>query len=150
MRTRPCGQSLRRPCSPEPGAAGLSGAPTWTTLTPVIEVGVVVGVVAVLVAAGAAAATLTWQVLLVSGVVFVAVGTLVGIPTGVYYHVVLHRFLKLQGQVPRDWWLHPTRYHSRLEPWQMREMRPWFGLGAIGFGIMMLGCLIAALGVMVA
>lgn len=116
----------------------------------VIEVSVVVALVVLLVLAGTAAATLTWQVLLVSGAAFVAVGTLVGVPTGIYYHVVLHRFLKLQGNVPSDWWLHPTRYHDRLEPWQMREMRPWFGLGAIGFGIMMLGCLIAALGVMVA
>lgn len=115
-----------------------------------IEVSVVFGMVLLLSAAGWAATLFTWQTLLLAGAACVAVGGALGLPTGFYYHVLLYRFLSRQGQVPNDWWLRPTRYHGRLDEAERGAMRPWFSLGGLGAAIMFLGCLIAALGVVIA
>ena len=73
-----------------------------------------------------------------------ALGLAVGLPAGLAYHARLHRALG-EGR-PRGWWLRPTALHARLAPSAWRAVRPPFVLGAAGFLIILLGCLLAGAG----
>lgn len=67
------------------------------------------------------------------GLALLAFGLLVGIPAGLYYHVVLYRILGPQGRLPPRWWLSPSTYHVHLEEEEARRIRRWFVLGGVGF-----------------
>jgi hypothetical protein len=72
-------------------------------------------------------------------------GFLFGVPSGVYYHVLLHRELQRAGPVPKGWYWQPQRYHDSLTPLAVGRLRPWFLLGAAGFGLIVLGFALAVL-----
>lgn len=109
---------------------------------------IVLGVVAVLMAAGLAVLLLPWQILLTAGFGCSLLGLLVGVPAGFYYHLRLRSFLLQRPPLPRRWWLNPTRYNSRLSGPEARRTMPWFWLGAIGFLLSMGGAFVAMLGVL--
>ena len=83
---------------------------------------------------------------LISGAVMVVLGMLVGVPTGVLYHVALYRRLRPRGPLPARWGLAPLKLHPRLEPCDRRSVMPWFWLGAAGFLATCLGCVLVAIG----
>jgi hypothetical protein len=91
-------------------------------------------------------ALLDFETLAIVGLVTAAVGLLLGTPTGLMYHVVLHRVLKSRGTVPAGWWLSPVRYHQGLSPGEVGSFSRWFKLGAIGFSLAVVGCLLAIAG----
>jgi hypothetical protein len=72
-------------------------------------------------------------------------GAAFGMPSGVAYHVALHRALSPRGALPRGWLMRPLELHDRLEP---RERPLVLGLcyaGAAGFvvicvGVAIVGC----------
>lgn len=72
-------------------------------------------------------------------------GFLFGVPSGVYYHVLLRRELRRQGPVPKGWYWQPQHYHHTLAAPAVAGLRPWFLLGAAGFGLIILGFALAVL-----
>ena len=105
-------------------------------------------VVSALLVLGIMTVVLPLEMLVVIGTACVATGLLLGVPAGAYYHVRLYRCLAARGEVPRDFFWHPTRYHAAIPPAESRAFMPWFMLGAAGFGLIMLGCSIVMLGVL--
>ena len=112
-----------------------------------IEALIVIGAVAVLVLTCLALTVFEAPLLLLGGLFAIALGFVVGVPAGVYYHVKLYRFLRELGSVPRNFWLYPTRYHGHLQDDAWRSVAPWFYAGAAGFGLIVLGGVVLALGV---
>jgi hypothetical protein len=83
------------------------------------------------------------------GLLMLAVGLVAGLPTGLWYHVVLQRILAKRGRVPRRWWIHPTRFHSQLAPEEYRRIRVWFLLGGLGYTLAVGGGLAAIIGLLI-
>src|SRR5712664_1065578 len=83
------------------------------------------------------------------GLVMLLTGLVEGIPTGFWYHVVLRRILIQRGNLPRKWWIHPTRHHGQLTPEEHRRIRLWFVLGGIGYTIAVTGGLAAIVGLLI-
>jgi hypothetical protein len=111
-----------------------------------LEALLVVGVVGSLVLLGTLAVSLSLEALIVTGLGCMAAGLVLGLPAGAYYHVVLYRCLRAHGDVPDDFIWHPTRHHDALSAEERKRVLPWFAAGALGFGLIMLGCTIFALG----
>ena len=108
-----------------------------------IELGVVALVVAGLVAVPALLAVVPWDVTFGCGVALVALGMAVGVPAGALYHVQLYRALRPTGA---RWWLHPTGLHSQLRDGQRGAVMRWFRIGAVGFLLAIVGCVMVAVG----
>ena len=111
---------------------------------------IVFGLLVLLVGAGWAALLFEWQMIAAVGIAIALAGLLLGLPTGFYYHVVLHRFLAPRGVLPPGWYWAPARHHRHLEPHERRRVFVWFYAGAAGFVLIMLGCAVVLLGVVVA
>lgn len=73
----------------------------------------------------------------------IGVGSLLGLPCGLAYHLVLRRELARASALSEGWYWHPQRLHGRLESAAKRRVLPWFVLGALGFGLINLGFLLA-------
>jgi hypothetical protein len=112
----------------------------------VLEAGLALILVGVLGAAVAAVVYVPWTTLLVLGFSAVAVGLLVGVPTGFVYHLLLRSALRSTGPLPPRWWLRPFELHERVDPSALRRMRRWFMVGGLGFLLCVLGIALAALG----
>lgn len=72
-------------------------------------------------------------------------GAAVGVPSGVAYHVALHRALSPRGELPSGWLLRPLELHPRLRPDERPLVLSLCYLGAAGFvaicvGIAIVGC----------
>lgn len=78
-----------------------------------------------------------------------ALGLLIGIPTGWWYHVVLYRALSGRMALPRRWWQRPVELHPLLQPDEFRRVRPWFVAGALGFVLCFTGGVAAIAGMLV-
>ena len=114
------------------------------------EILLVVGTIVLLIATSMIGVTLSWMTILATGVGLVAVGALVGVPTGVYYHVKLHHALAPRGVLPPRWWWSPVRYHAQLREDERSGVMVWFYLGGAGFVLMMIGCFVTLMGVLLA
>jgi hypothetical protein len=110
------------------------------------ELALVIGLLALITGSAAALAYTAWWALFFAGLVLLGVGLAVGVPAGLYYHVLLYRFLAPRAQLPPRWWLAPNRLHRALEAHELKVVRRWFIAGAIGFGVSVLGCAVAAIG----
>lgn len=108
----------------------------------------VFGVLTVLVVGGTLSVAVTAEWLMAAGLSAIAIGLVVGIPGGIYYHVQLRRALLRAAALPERWWLHPTRLHESLPAHERRTFMPWFLVGAAGWGLIILGAAIFALGLM--
>ncbi|MET0285581.1 MAG: hypothetical protein ABW352_13960 [Polyangiales bacterium] len=75
----------------------------------------------------------------------VALGSLFGLPCGLWYHVVLRRELLARGPLPRGWLWQPTHQHALLDEPARQRVRRWFVLGAVGFVVIVLGALLGVL-----
>ena len=111
-----------------------------------LEALLVIGVVGTLVLLGTLTVSLSLEALIITGLGVMAAGFVLGVPAGVLYHVVLYRCLRARGEVPAGFVWHPTRYHDLLSREERRRVLPWFTTGALGFGLIVLGCAIFALG----
>ncbi len=108
-----------------------------------VELGVVVLLVVGLVAVPALLAVVPWDVTFGLGVALVALGMTVGVPAGALYHVQLFRAVR--PTVAR-WWLHPTALHGDIPTGARGSVMRWFRIGAVGFVVAIVGCIIVAVG----
>ena len=89
-----------------------------------------------------------WPLLLQAGAALAGLGLLVGLPSGVAYHIQLRRELQRCGQLAERWWLHPTGQHRYLDESGARAIRRMFRLGGGGCGVVFLGCLVVVIGIL--
>lgn len=111
-----------------------------------VELLVVIGVFVGLSGLALAAIMMPWTWLFVGGSLLALLGVVFGVPAGAYYHVVLLRELRQNGEVPPRWWIHPHHHHDDLPKEARARVKPWFFVGGAGFGVIILGALIATLG----
>lgn len=73
-------------------------------------------------------------------------GASFGVPAGLIYHARLWRSLRRNGKSTAGFWLRPMALHAELDEADRAMIQRWFAIGAVGFGVTMLG----ALGVVIA
>ncbi|HKW86313.1 MAG TPA: hypothetical protein VJM82_04520 [Nitrospiraceae bacterium] len=78
------------------------------------------------------------------------VGLIIGVPAGLWYHVVLYRALAGRIMLPPKWWIEPVALHPQLAQEDMARIKPWFRLGGIGFALSLAGGLAAMAGLLLA
>jgi len=88
------------------------------------------------------------SILTLLGLNLFAVGVLEGIPTGLYYHILLYQVLGRRGELPAGWWISPSRYHARLTGSEKQRVLRWFYLGGVGFLLCITGGTLALLGLL--
>jgi len=81
----------------------------------------------------------TSQIAVLVGLAAIALGLVVGVSTGLWYHVMLHRILSARMPLPGRWWLSPSRLHPHLTSGEWRRITPWYRLGGIGFVLCVAG-----------
>ena len=111
-----------------------------------VETALVIGSVASLSAAVWAWTALAPDLLLSTGLWLLGFGLAFGLPTGLWYHVALHRSLVPLGRLPRRWWLHPTALHAQLPAEDRFRVLSWCRLGALGCAVAFVGCGVFGLG----
>jgi hypothetical protein len=82
---------------------------------------------------------ITSQAAVAAGLVAIALGLAVGLTTGFWYHVLLHRILSPRMRLPGRWWLSPSRLHQHLTAAEWRRITPWYRLGGMGFMLCVAG-----------
>ena len=85
--------------------------------------------------------------LLETGVWTAAVGLLLGVPTGFWYHVALGQTLSTVRRLPPLWWLRPVPLNAWLDASGRRRVMPWFYAGAVGFVMTVSGLVLIAIGI---
>lgn len=113
-----------------------------------IEALLVLLVLAGLAALVLAAALVSAQGIALAGAALAAAGLLLGVPTGVAYHVKLRAALGPRGELPARWWLRPAALHGRLRSDERPAVLLWFAVGGAGFVLTLLGCALATAGVL--
>jgi len=113
----------------------------------VYELALVTTLVLLLVGTAALLFWLAWSSLLVIGLVLTVLGLLVGVPTGMLYHVRLRAVLAATGPLPARWWLHPTSLHDRIVPARRTWVMLPFYAGAAGFMAILIGCGLTVVGI---
>jgi len=89
---------------------------------------------------------LSVEILLKFGFALTGFGLILGVPTGFYYHLLLFKFLKKRVALPFFWWLSPLKYHVYLIEYELKGLKIWFQIGALGFFISLGGCFIVFIG----
>ena len=109
-----------------------------------IELLVVIGLVAGLVGGPALIVLAPWDLTFGAGVVLLGIGN-ADRRSGrrLLSFSPLWRALKPGGL----WWLHPTALHGRLSKLDRPAVLSWFWLGAVMFGVAIVGCFFCAVGV---
>jgi hypothetical protein len=115
-------------------------------ISDVIEIGLVLALLAGTVGVAALLSAPEWDLLFGGGLSLVVLGMLIGVPAGLYYHVLLYRTLAPRGALGRAWWLHPTGLHARLGAADRPRVMRWFGVGAVGFVLAIGGCVLVFVG----
>ncbi len=88
------------------------------------------------------------SLLLRLGFVCLGIGLAVGLPAGLWYHVVLYRALAKAGPAPKKWWLSPSDFHAKLTDEEFASIKPWYVLGALSFAVALAGGLTAMVGML--
>lgn len=112
-----------------------------------VETLLVLGGVGFLMALGFAAPLVSGAWWIAAGWYAVGAGLLLGVPTGLVYHVQLARVLGARGRLPARWWVRPVALHAELAPGERARVLPWFAVGGAGFGVVVLGCAAIVAGV---
>ncbi|MGD8318488.1 MAG: hypothetical protein PVH21_16420 [Myxococcales bacterium] len=113
------------------------------------ELGLVVAIVALMcVASGMWLAP--WETLYEGGIWVTAAGFVLGVPTGLVYHVLLYRALQPRGQLPRGWYWRPLRFNALLQNGERASVMAWCYAGAFGFAVICVGLLMMGSGVSLA
>ena len=115
-----------------------------------VETLLVLGAVAGLAIASLLGSLVPVDALLYAGGVITLIGLATGVPTGLWYHVALYRTLRPRGPLPARWWLHPVPLHARLLREERRGVLRWFVIGGLGFGFVVIGCLVTVFGLVTA
>ena len=110
------------------------------------ELMITIGVLALL-GGLAALALVDTTLLIVSGTLVVLFGFLMGVPTGVMYHVRLYQALKPRDALDKKWIWGPIAHNDRLTDEEKSRVLPWCYAGAVGFGFIILGFIVAAAGI---
>ncbi|TAJ10337.1 MAG: hypothetical protein EPO61_02565 [Nitrospirae bacterium] len=97
---------------------------------------------------GLATTLLTPQLMTTVGLWTLLFGLVVGIPTGLWYHVVLYRFLSKKIVLPSRWWWAPVDLHPHLAQEELARIKPWFVTGGVGFLLSLAGGLAAMAGLL--
>jgi len=111
-----------------------------------IELLMVVGFMGVLAGLGALALVAMETLVLVGGGMIV-LGLLVGVPTGVMWHVRLYQVLSPLGRLEPGWLWSPIGYNEQLPEENRREVLAWCYVGGLGFGVFLLGAVVAGAGI---
>ncbi|HEY5626657.1 MAG TPA: hypothetical protein VIR79_01800 [Nitrospira sp.] len=114
-----------------------------------LELLLVLGGIVAIGLVGLASIMITPQLMVELGFWVLAGGLLIGIPTGLWYHVALYRQLSSRMTLPRRWWRAPVELHPQLTAHEYRQVRPWFVVGAVGFLLCCLGGIAAIIGLSV-
>jgi len=72
----------------------------------------VLGLLAALVGGAALLSYTPWDWLFGGGIMLSILGLLLGVPTGLSYHLRLYKALKPRGALPSRWWIRPDRLHA--------------------------------------
>ena len=104
------------------------------------ELGIVASLIALLLSLSAMWVT-PWESLYRAGVWLTVAGFVIGLPTGVMYHVRLYQALHPRGELPRGWYWRPIQFNSRLSPAERSGVMAWCYVGGAGFAIICLGLL---------
>jgi hypothetical protein len=91
-----------------------------------------------------------WETLYYGGIWVTAAGFLVGVPTGMIYHLRLYQVLHPRGELPQGWYWRPLRFNSRLLPKERNTVMSWCYVGGLGFFIICIGLLMMGAGVSMA
>ena len=84
----------------------------------------------------------------VAGVATLTVGLAIGLPTGLWYHVILYRLVSAKSPLPRAWWLSPSSLHGHLTRAEERQITLWYRIGGAGFVLAVAGGLAAIAGLL--
>jgi len=114
-----------------------------------IELLLVLGGIVAIGLVGLGSIVITPRLMTELGFWMLAGGLLIGIPTGIWYHVELYKQLSPRITLPRRWWRAPVELHPQLTPQEYRKVRPWFVVGAVGFLLCCLGGIAAIIGLSV-
>ena len=112
-----------------------------------LEITLVVGAIVAVGLVGLIGAIVSPLGLVALGLIVLALGLAVGLPTGFWYHAVLYRLVAAKLPVPRRWWLSPSDLHRHLTDAEERRIRPWYRIGGLGFVLCVLGGVVAIAGV---
>lgn len=93
---------------------------------------------------------LTPHLMIEAGLWILAAGLLCGIPTGLWYHVVLYRLLASKMTMPAKWWMSPVEFHAHLTGDEVARIRPWFLAGGVGFVLSLAGGVATMAGLLMA
>lgn len=85
-----------------------------------------------------------WETLFFWGMLLVAAGMVVGVPTGFVYHVLLYRLLMRKKKLVRGWIWKPFDLHVHLDRGEKIHVMPWAYIGALGFFAIVLGQVLLA------
>ena len=107
------------------------------------ELGIVLTPLLLLVAFALLAMLVPLPLLAGAALMLMGIGLLVGVPSGLYYHLLLRRALKRRGGLPRGWYWRPQQHHNDVDPAAVDTLLPWFWVGAVGFGLIVLGFVLA-------
>ena len=110
------------------------------------ELGIVIVLIAVMLIVSAAWVT-PWEALYRAGIWLTLIGFVVGVPTGLVYHVRLYQALHPRGELSRGWYWSPIQYNRRLQPEERRSVMSWCYLGGAGFAVICLGLLTMVAGI---
>lgn len=109
------------------------------------ELGIALAPIVLLALVSVLASFVPTAYLAIASLALVGVGSLFGLPCGLWYHVVLRRELLARGPLPRGWLWQPTRHHGQLDDAARARVRLWFVLGGAGFLLIVTGALIGVL-----
>ena len=112
-------------------------------ITLVLIAVVVVGLI------GLVATLFTPRLITAIGLGTLLLGLVVGVPAGLWYHVILHRLVSAKIPLPRKWWLSPSDLHHHLTDAERRRIKPWYRIGGIGFVLSVVGGLAAIAGLLI-
>jgi hypothetical protein len=122
--------------------------PFVSTLGRVGEIIVILLICAACMASAAVMFWLPWSWTLVIGAACTALGTIIGLPAGLWYHIRLYRALIVDGaRLERHWWWHPMKMHAALSDPSRARVLPLFRIGAAGSLAMIVGGLLVVVAI---
>lgn len=114
-----------------------------------LEIALVLGTIVAVGILGFITTIFTPQLMTAIGLAMLTLGLLIGVPTGVWYHVLLYRVLTPRMALPPKWWWSPIDLHPHLTGTELARLKPWFMTGGIGFALSLIGGLAAMAGLLV-
>ncbi len=111
-----------------------------------MEIAIALGMVVIMAGLAALVLVPVGTLLLVGSITF-GVGFLVGVPTGIVYHVRLYQCLKPRDQLDKNWIWHPLQLHDRLLETERKSVLAWGVAGGVGFLVLVIGMVVFAAGI---